>query len=157
MASCRHKHHHIVQRAELGTSQHCVCWFCTDSLTHFCAAVVCHALLPLLQFNDQILQVFTSSLFLAGGFAALVGMVLCRKFGRRFTMILGGLAFCIGEENLCVKEQSLRGGGIAMLCSGSVALQYGHFCVGEGCHARQRCTAVLPPAASVLNFFNFWT
>jgi MFS family permease len=49
------------------------------------------------QFNDQILQLFTSSLFLAGAFAALVGMVTCKKYGRRFTMIMGGLAFIIGE------------------------------------------------------------
>jgi MFS family permease len=51
-----------------------------------------------LQFNDQILQLFTSSLFLAGAFAALVGMVTCKKYGRRFTMIMGGLAFIIGES-----------------------------------------------------------
>lgn len=47
-------------------------------------------------FNDQILQLFTSSLFLAGAFAALVGMVLCKKMGRRFTMIMGGLCFIVG-------------------------------------------------------------
>jgi hypothetical protein len=49
-----------------------------------------------LQYDDQILQLFTSSLFLAGAFAALLGMVLCKKLGRRFTMICGGAAFIIG-------------------------------------------------------------
>lgn len=47
-------------------------------------------------YDDQILQLFTSSLFLAGAFAALLGMVLCKKLGRRFTMICGGAAFIIG-------------------------------------------------------------
>eukprot|EP00878_Enallax_costatus_P038978 GHUV01044482.1.p1 GENE.GHUV01044482.1~~GHUV01044482.1.p1 ORF type:complete len:163 (+),score=26.54 GHUV01044482.1:690-1178(+) len=48
-------------------------------------------------YNDQILQVFTSSLFLAAAFTALVGMWSCKKYGRRVTMLMGGLAFCIGE------------------------------------------------------------
>lgn len=49
------------------------------------------------KYNDQVLQLFTSSLFLAGAFAALVGMVTCKKFGRRFTMVAGGLSFIIGR------------------------------------------------------------
>jgi hypothetical protein len=49
------------------------------------------------KFNDQILQLFTSSLFLAGAFAALVGMVTCKKYGRRFTMVMGGFCFIIGR------------------------------------------------------------
>lgn len=49
------------------------------------------------KYDDQILQLFTSSLFLAGAFAALVGMVTCKKFGRRFTMVAGGLSFIIGR------------------------------------------------------------
>lgn len=53
-------------------------------------------LLFVLQYNNHVLQIFTSCLFLAAAFAALLGMVLCKKFGRRFTMIMGGLAFIIG-------------------------------------------------------------
>lgn len=48
------------------------------------------------KYNDQILQLFVSSLFLAGAFSALVAMVTCKKLGRRFTMICGGAAFIIG-------------------------------------------------------------
>ena len=60
--------------------------------------LLCPPLYPfLLQYNDQILQVFTSSLFLAAAFTALVGMWSCKRYGRRVTMLMGGLAFCIGE------------------------------------------------------------
>lgn len=55
------------------------------------------------KYNDQILQLFTSSLFLAGAFAALVGMVTCKKLGRRFTMICGGAAFIIGKSEPCCR------------------------------------------------------
>jgi MFS family permease len=60
-----------------------------------CAANLCCC--P--QYDDQILQLFTSSLFLAGAFAALVAMVTSKKLGRRFTMICGGLAFIIGKPH----------------------------------------------------------
>lgn len=53
------------------------------------------------QFDDQILQLLTSSLFLAGAFAALVGMWTSKKFGRRFTMIWAGAAFIIGKQCTC--------------------------------------------------------
>lgn len=48
------------------------------------------------RYDDHILQLFTSSLFLAGAFTALVGMFTCRKIGRRATMCMGGAAFIIG-------------------------------------------------------------
>jgi MFS family permease len=60
----------------------------------------------LLQFNDQILQLFTSSLFLAGAFAALVGMITCKKYGRRFTMVMGGLCFIIGEAICLISHRA---------------------------------------------------
>ncbi|KAF8062934.1 hypothetical protein HT031_003773 [Scenedesmus sp. PABB004] len=47
--------------------------------------------------DNQILQLFTSSLFLAGAFSALVGMVTCKRYGRRVTMVAGGAAFIIGK------------------------------------------------------------
>ena len=47
-------------------------------------------------YNDHILQLFTSCLFLAAAFTALIGMWTCRKWGRRVTMIMGGAAFIIG-------------------------------------------------------------
>ncbi|KAF6263304.1 general substrate transporter [Scenedesmus sp. NREL 46B-D3] len=47
-------------------------------------------------YNDQLLQLLTSSLFLSGAVAALVGMVTSKKLGRRFTMVTAGAAFIIG-------------------------------------------------------------
>jgi len=77
--------------------------------------------LLLLQYDDHVLQLFVSSLFLAGAFAALVGMWTCKKFGRRFTMIMGGLAFIIGEW------------GHGLLPCQRLAQRQGIYCLGPCC------------------------
>lgn len=51
---------------------------------------------PWCKFNDHMLQLFTSCLFLAGGFAAIVGSWTCRRYGRKATMMAGGAAFLAG-------------------------------------------------------------
>lgn len=48
------------------------------------------------QFDDQLLQLFTSSLYLAGAITAIVGMWTCKNLGRRTTMLFGGIAFLVG-------------------------------------------------------------
>lgn len=51
---------------------------------------------PWCKFNDHMLQLFTSCLFLAGGFAAIVGSWTCRRYGRKATMMAGGACFLAG-------------------------------------------------------------
>uniref|UniRef100_A0A383WEJ5 Major facilitator superfamily (MFS) profile domain-containing protein n=1 Tax=Tetradesmus obliquus TaxID=3088 RepID=A0A383WEJ5_TETOB len=51
---------------------------------------------PFCKFNDQMLQLFTSCLFLSGAAAAMVGSYTCRRFGRKATMIAGGACFLGG-------------------------------------------------------------
>ena len=51
---------------------------------------------PFCKFDDHMLQLFTSSLFLAGAVAAMVGSYTCKRFGRKSTMAAGGAAFLIG-------------------------------------------------------------
>ena len=48
------------------------------------------------KFDDAMLQLFTSCLFLAGAVAALAGMWTSSRYGRKFTMMLGGLCFLVG-------------------------------------------------------------
>ncbi|KAK9917567.1 hypothetical protein WJX75_005843 [Coccomyxa subellipsoidea] len=49
------------------------------------------------QFDSQILQLWQSSMFLAGAFAGLLASWVSNRFGRRLTMILGGFAFIVGS------------------------------------------------------------
>lgn len=51
---------------------------------------------PWCKFNDHMLQLFTSCLFLAGGVAAMVGSWTCKRYGRKATMMAGGACFLIG-------------------------------------------------------------
>lgn len=48
------------------------------------------------KYNNHLLALFTSSLYLAAAFAALVGSWTCNRFGRRNTMLAGALFFLIG-------------------------------------------------------------
>lgn len=48
------------------------------------------------KFDSQTLTLFTSSLYLAALVASLVASVVTRAFGRRLTMIFGGLLFLFG-------------------------------------------------------------
>ena len=47
-------------------------------------------------YNDQGLQLFTSSLFLAGLFASFGAGYITRKFGRKATMMLACSCFLVG-------------------------------------------------------------
>lgn len=67
----------------------------TDSLGTSCVPLFLSLLLPSpTQYNDHILQLFTSSLFLAAAFAALVGMFTCKKLGRRYVLVCCGVLRC---------------------------------------------------------------
>ena len=48
------------------------------------------------KFDDQKLQLFTSSLYLAALVASFVASVVTRKYGRKVSMFTGGLAFLTG-------------------------------------------------------------
>lgn len=48
------------------------------------------------KFDDQLLQLFTSCMFLAGAVAAIIGMYTCKRWGRKVTMMMGGFCFLIG-------------------------------------------------------------
>src|ERR1044072_586304 len=48
------------------------------------------------KFDSQILTLFTSSLYLAAFVASLAASAITSKFGRRLTMISGGVLFLIG-------------------------------------------------------------
>lgn len=48
------------------------------------------------KFDNQILTLFTSSLYLAALIASLFASKITRLFGRRLTMLVGGMLFLIG-------------------------------------------------------------
>lgn len=127
---------------------------CLRLLTDWCPC--CGCLLPMCcrpQYNDQILQLFTSSLFLAGAFAALVAMVTSKKLGRRFTMVCGGLAFIIGKHvpgaaaTWCSRAclSTLRGCACVLNCDSQSAAQ-GFACNGaplpNNCTLGTQCAIV---------------
>lgn len=49
------------------------------------------------QFDSVLLTLFTSSLYLAALVASFFASTVTRKFGRRLSMILGGLVFLVGS------------------------------------------------------------
>lgn len=49
------------------------------------------------KYNNQGLAAFTSSLYLAGLVASLVASPVTRKYGRRASIIAGGVSFLIGS------------------------------------------------------------
>jgi MFS family permease len=48
------------------------------------------------QYDSQTLTMFTSSLYLAALLASLVASIVTRKFGRKLSMLFGGVLFCAG-------------------------------------------------------------
>ncbi|KAG7960184.1 hypothetical protein I3843_10G110600 [Carya illinoinensis] len=48
------------------------------------------------QYDSETLTMFTSSLYLAALLSSIVASTVTRKFGRRLSMLLGGLLFCVG-------------------------------------------------------------
>jgi len=80
------------------------------------------------------LQLFTSCLFLAGAASALVGMFTSSRYGRKMTMMLGGLCFLIGTALVASAYST------AQLVIGRVVLGFGvgfatQVCGGPGCQA----------------------
>ncbi len=71
------------------------------------------------QYDNQLLQLFTSSLYIAGIFASLFAGSFCRVAGRRAAIAFSGLAFCLGA--------ALSAGAvhIAMVVVGRVLLGVG--------------------------------
>eukprot|EP00878_Enallax_costatus_P003747 GHUV01003963.1.p1 GENE.GHUV01003963.1~~GHUV01003963.1.p1 ORF type:complete len:430 (+),score=129.74 GHUV01003963.1:238-1527(+) len=51
---------------------------------------------PFCKFDDHMLQLFTSCLFLAGAVSAMVGSWTCKRYGRKATMMAGGACFLVG-------------------------------------------------------------
>ncbi|KAI3425243.1 hypothetical protein D9Q98_009011 [Chlorella vulgaris] len=74
---------------------------------------------PYCVFDDQLLALFTSSLFIAGMVAAPVASYFTRRFGRKVTMLIGGLWFLTGG-GLNAGAQDL-----AMLIVGRIFLGFG--------------------------------
>lgn len=70
-------------------------------------------------YDSQLLTAFTSSLYVAGLVASLVASRLTAAYGRRATMILGGLTFLFGAVI------SGLAANIAMLLSGRIFLGFG--------------------------------
>lgn len=48
------------------------------------------------KFDSETLTLFTSSLYLAALLSSLVAATVTRKFGRKLSMLFGGLLFCAG-------------------------------------------------------------
>lgn len=71
------------------------------------------------KFNDQKLQAFTSSLYLAGLVSTFFASWVTRRYGRKATMLSAGVAFCVGVVlNAAAQE-------IVMLILGRVLLGCG--------------------------------
>ncbi|KAK6940150.1 Major facilitator, sugar transporter-like [Dillenia turbinata] len=70
-------------------------------------------------YDSQILTAFTSSLFIAGLFASLLASRFTMAFGRRNTMLLGGLTFLAGAAINAGAQN------VAMLILGRVLLGFG--------------------------------
>lgn len=71
------------------------------------------------KFNDTKLQLFTSSLFLAGMVASIFAGYVTRRFGRKSTMVSAGAFFLLGS-GLCAGAVNL-----GMLVTGRVFLGFG--------------------------------
>lgn len=74
---------------------------------------------PYCTFDDQLLALFTSSLFIAGMLMAPVASIVTRRRGRKVTMLMGGLWFLVGGI-LNASAQNL-----AMLIIGRICLGFG--------------------------------
>ena len=81
------------------------------------------------QYDNQLLQLFTSSLYIAGIVASLFAGTFCRAAGRRAAIAFSGASFCLGA--------ALSAGAvhIAMVVVGRVLLGVG---VGIGNTVRSK-------------------
>jgi sugar porter (SP) family MFS transporter len=71
------------------------------------------------QYNDQKLQAFTSSLYLAGLVSTFFAAPVTRRYGRKPTMLIAGLCFCAGVVFNAAAQD------LAMLIIGRVLLGWG--------------------------------
>jgi hypothetical protein len=71
------------------------------------------------KYNDPLLQLFVSVLFLAGIFGAFLGSFTAKRWGRRPTMMLGGLCFLAGAVLMAPAVH------VAMLIVGRVVMGLG--------------------------------
>jgi MFS family permease len=71
------------------------------------------------QYNDQKLQAFTSSLYLAGLVSTFFAAPVTRRYGRKPTMLIAGLCFCVGVVFNAAAQN------LAMLIIGRVLLGWG--------------------------------
>lgn len=71
------------------------------------------------KYNDPLLQLFVSVLFLAGIVGAFLGSFTAKQWGRRPTMMLGGLCFLIGAVLMAPAVH------VAMLIIGRVVMGLG--------------------------------
>jgi MFS family permease len=76
------------------------------------------------KYNDPLLQLFVSVLFLAGIVGAFIGSFTAKKWGRRPTMMLGGLCFLVGAVLMAPAVH------VAMLIIGRVVMGLGEL---NGC------------------------
>ncbi|KAK9715379.1 hypothetical protein RND81_06G161200 [Saponaria officinalis] len=88
------------------------------------------------KFNDQVLAAFTSSLYLAGLVASLIASPVTRKYGRRITIICGGIFFLIGAT---INAAAVN---VAMLLLGRIMLGFG---IGFGNQAVPLYLSEMPP------------
>ncbi|KAL4451268.1 hypothetical protein ABPG77_009346 [Micractinium sp. CCAP 211/92] len=74
---------------------------------------------PYCTFDDQLLQLFSSSLYLAGMFISLPAAILTRRMGRKITMLIASIFFLVGS--------GINAGAVnvAMLIVGRILLGFG--------------------------------
>ncbi|KAH9604832.1 hypothetical protein KSS87_016514 [Heliosperma pusillum] len=88
------------------------------------------------KFNDQVLAAFTSSLYLAGLVASLVASPITRNYGRRITIIFGGIFFLTGAT------LNAAAVNVQMLLLGRIMLGFG---IGFGNQAVPLYLSEMPP------------
>ncbi len=77
------------------------------------------------KFDSQILTLFTSSLYLAALVSSIFAGTVTRVFGRRTTMLWGGILFCVGA---LVNGFAQR---VWMLIVGRIFLGFGIGCANQ--------------------------
>lgn len=89
------------------------------------------------KYNNQILQLVISCLYLAAAVAALCSEVLARRYGRKITMVFSGITFVIGAVLMAAAKD------LAMMFVGRVVLGVG---VGAGTMVGPVYLAEMAPA-----------
>lgn len=96
------------------------------------------------KYNDQVLASFTSSLYLAGLVATLVASPITRNYGRKASIVCGGISFLLGA---ILNASSVN---LAMLLLGRIMLGFG---IGFGNQVTNGLTTeyshIIPRAISV--------